>query len=307
VDRAFDLLVLGDANPDVVLRGDVEPAFGQAERLVDEARTTIGGSGAIVACAAARLGLRVALCSVVGDDVFGRWMREQVAERGVDVSAMVIDAERPTGLTVVLSRGDDRAILTHLGTIAELRASLIRDELLEATRHVHVSSYFLQRELAPHVPELFDRAHAAGATTSIDPNWDPADMWNGGLTDALTRTDVFLPNAVEARRITKQNDAEAAAVRLAEKGPLVVVKLGADGSLAARDRGVTRAGAPSIDPVDSTGAGDAFDAGFLASWQRGDPVERSLALANACGALSTGALGGVEGQPTMDEVLDAIG
>ena len=109
----LDLLILGDANPDLVLTGDVEPSFGQTERLLDTAHLTVGGSGAIVACGAARLGLRVAFCGVVGDDHFGRYMSDELDRRGVDVSGLVVDPTRSTGLTVVLARPDDRAILTH--------------------------------------------------------------------------------------------------------------------------------------------------------------------------------------------------
>ena len=118
----FDLLVLGDANPDLILTGDVEPAFGQAERLLDQARLTVGGSGAIVACAATRLGLRVAFGGSVGDDVLGRFMRDELERRGVDVRGLVVDEAEPTGTTVVLARPDDRAILTHAGAIGSLTA-----------------------------------------------------------------------------------------------------------------------------------------------------------------------------------------
>jgi len=117
----LDLLVLGDTNPDLVLHGgDVVPAFGQAEHLVDDAILTIGGSGAILACGAARLGLRVAIAAVVGDDLFGRFVRDGLAEHGVDVSGIRVDPKTPTGVTVVLSGPDDRAILTMPGTIAGL-------------------------------------------------------------------------------------------------------------------------------------------------------------------------------------------
>jgi len=298
------LAILGDVNPDLVLRGDVEPEFGQAERLVDEAHLTIGGSGAIAACAAARLGLAVAMCGVVGDDLFGRWMRDQLAARGVGVDGLVVDPERPTGLTVVLSRPDDRAILTHPGTISELRADAIDRALVADARHVHVSSFFLQRGLAGDVPRLFHEAHARGATTSIDPNWDPSEAWDGGLAEALTRTDVFLPNANEALAIARQPSVDDAVVSLAESsGGLVVAKLGPEGAVAARGAQLTRVAGVPADPADTTGAGDAFDAGFLTSWLAGESLERSLAIANACGALSTRALGGVDGQPTMDEAL----
>jgi len=303
VSDPFDLLVLGDANPDLVLTGNVDPAFGQAERLVDGARLTVGGSGAIVATGAARLGLRVGFCGVVGDDPFGRFLREELERRGVDVGGLVVDADRPTGVTVVLARQNDRAILTHAGTIADLRTDLIDPLRLERARHVHVSSYFLQERLAPELPALFERVRAHGATTSVDPNWDPAERWDGGLRGLLGQVDVFLPNATEATRIADVPEFDAAVLALAERAGVVVAKAGADGAVAAHGERLIRAAPPAIEPIDTTGAGDAFDAGYLVSMLAGDPLERSLAIANACGALSTRAVGGVDAQPTMDQVL----
>ena len=96
----IDLLVLGDANPDLILLGgDVVPAFGQAEHLVDDARLTMGGSGAILACGAAKLGLRVAICALVGDDLFGRYVREGLESAGVETSGIAVDQEAATGVT----------------------------------------------------------------------------------------------------------------------------------------------------------------------------------------------------------------
>ena len=299
----FDLVVVGDANPDLVVTGDVEPAFGQTERLVDEARLTVGGSGAIMACGAARLGLRVAMCGVVGDDLYGSWIRDQLRGRGVDVVGLRSSHDLPTGLSVVLStdRGD-RAILTHPGTIPTLDVEGVDRGILEAARHVHVSSYFLQRSLAPDLPALLEDVHASGATTSLDPNWDPEEAWDGGLDRVLSRTDVFLPNETEAVRIARADDLDDAARTLARSARLVVAKIGPDGALACEGTTLTRApGIPST-VADTTGAGDSFDAGFLASWLAGDPLERALAIGNTCGALSTRASGGVDGQPTMDEV-----
>jgi sugar/nucleoside kinase (ribokinase family) len=296
-------LVLGDANPDLVLRGDVEPAFGQAERLVDDALLTVGGSGAIMACGAARLGLRVAICGVVGDDAFGRFMREQLTARSVDTVGLHVRDDRPTGVTVVLSRGQDRAILTYPGTIGALEPSMMDPLLLRDTRHLHVSSFFLQDALVPGLPSLFDLAREAGATTSVDPNWDPAERWDGGLFDVLARTDVFLPNAEEAMRIAGVDDVAEAARRLAEMTGTVVVKAGGEGALALHaDAEPVFAPARRVDVVDTTGAGDSFDAGFLAASLEGRPLPEALAFASACGALSTRASGGVDAQPTRDEV-----
>jgi sugar/nucleoside kinase (ribokinase family) len=306
VSDPFDLLVLGDANPDLLLTGDVEPAFGQAERLVDGARLTIGGSGAIVATGASRLGLRVGFCGIVGDDPFGRFLRDELERHDVDIGGLVVDPDRPTGVSVVLARPNDRAILTHAGTIADLRTDLIDPARLGLARHVHVSSFFLQQSLAPGLPALFERVRAGGATTSVDPNWDPSERWDGGLRDLLGHADVFLPNATEASRIAGIDELDDAVLALAERAGVVVTKDGADGALAAHGERLVRAAAPTMKAVDTTGAGDAFDAGYLASMLAGDPLERSLAIANACGALSTLALGGVDAQPTMDEVLTLL-
>jgi sugar/nucleoside kinase (ribokinase family) len=99
---------------------------------------------------------------------------------------------------------------------------------------------------------------------------------------------------------------EEAVLALALRAGLVVAKMGPDGAVAAEGERLIHLPAPSIDAVDTTGAGDSFDAGFLSSWLAGDPVEQALALANACGAISTQALGGVDAQPTMEEALALV-
>jgi sugar/nucleoside kinase (ribokinase family) len=246
--------------------------------------------------------LKVALVAVVGDDAFGRFMREALAERGVETSAITVDPERPTGVSVVLVRGADRAILTAAGTIAHLTAVLVDEQMVKDTRHLHVSSYFLQRRLRPDLQEVLAGARAAGATTSIDPNWDPDEEWNGGLRSALPHVDILFVNAEEATRIAGSADVEVAAGQLAELGPLVVVKIGAAGALAVSPgQAVIWAAAPSVEVVDTVGAGDSFDAGFLSGVLAGLGVEESLELACACGSLSTTAAGGTSAQPTLGE------
>jgi sugar/nucleoside kinase (ribokinase family) len=299
----LDLLVLGDCNPDLVLRGGgVEPAFGQRERLVDEAELAIGGSAAIAACGAARLGLKTALASIVGDDTLGRFMLDALAERGVDVSSVAVRAGAQTGVTVVLVRSSDRAMLTAPGTITALTANLVDRRLLRAARHVHASSYFLNDALRPDLPGLLREARSAGASTSIDPNWDPSEEWDGGLLDLLGEISLLFVNAEEARRIGRTDDVEAAARALSRNGTvLVVVKLGAEGALAVDGDRIIRSEAVAVDGIDAVGAGDSFDAGFLAGHLAGRALEESLRLANACGALSMRAAGGTRAQPTLAE------
>jgi len=303
----FDLLVVGDCNPDLVLRGDdVVPVFGQVERVVDEAELTIGGSGAIAACGAARLGLRVGLVSVVGDDPLGRYMLDALTERSVDVSGVAVRPGVRTGVTVVLVRGADRAMLTALGTIPALTTDAVDRDLLRGARHVHISSYFLHAGMGPGLPELLRDARSAGVSTSVDPNWDPVEDWDGGLLDLLDETSVLLLNAEEARRIGRTENVEAAAVTLSRGGAVVVVvKLGGEGALAVESGRTIRSPARPVDAVDAVGAGDSFDAGFLAGYLAGGPLEEALALANACGSLSMRAAGGTAAQPTLAEVAAA--
>jgi sugar/nucleoside kinase (ribokinase family) len=301
--RHLDLLVVGDVNPDILVPNG-EPRFGQEEVLVEAIRLTIGGSAGIMAAAAARLGLRTAIVGVVGDDVFGRFMLDELTSLGVDVSACRIDRTRPTGATVILARPTDRAILTAEGTIADLTLDDLPAALLERARHVHVASLFLQPAIQARLDELVARVHAADATISVDPNWDPTGAWDGGLRAALPAIDVFLPNAAEARLISGDVDEAAAAraLRGAGRRPIVAVKRGPTGALAVdADGALVDVPAFPADPVDSTGAGDAFDAGFLAAWLEGRSVRDALRFGAACGALSTRELGGTTGQPTREE------
>jgi len=305
----FDVVVLGDCNPDLVLTGDeIEPSFGQVERLVEDADLMVGGSGGIFACGAARLGLRTAFVGMVGDDVFGRFMCDALSERGVDTSGIVVDPSLKTGVTVILSQPGDRAILTFPGTMATLDAADVDPKLLTTTRHVHVASYFLQTSLAPSIPALFQQAHDAGATTSVDPNWDPHETWDSGIRGLLRVTDLFLPNAEEAMRLAGVQDVREAAKSLAADGPLTAVKLGAAGAVAVDNNGrfAESPAIPGVDPVDAVGAGDSFDAGVLTGLLNGLTIERALSLGCACGALSTQAIGGTSAQPTLAQALEAV-
>jgi sugar/nucleoside kinase (ribokinase family) len=298
--------VAGEINPDLILSGDVEPAFGQVEKVVDSAVLTVGSSSVIFACGAARLGLRVAFIGKCGDDLFGRFMLEEMRKRAVDTSPVIVDPLLSTGLTVILNKGDDRAMLTFPGAIGALRADEIPNDLLRRARHLHVASYFLQDALRPGLPDLFRRAHALGLTTSLDTNYDPTERWEG-LDQLLPLTDVFLPNATEACALTGVPDVEEAAARLARIVRVVAVKLGAEGALGVQGEQMARVPSLPVAVVDTVGAGDNFDAGFLYGYLHGWPLERALRLGTVCGALSTRAAGGVAGQPTLDEVLTYLG
>jgi sugar/nucleoside kinase (ribokinase family) len=303
---AFDLVVIGDCNPDVLVLGDdLTPAFGQQEKLVASMSLVVGGSGSIMAVAAARLGLRVAMVAAIGDDAAGNFMLAELARAGVATDAMVVRADLPTGMTIALSRGDDRAILTATGAMGELTAAEVPAELLSRARHVHVSSYFLlERSLGPGLAALLSAARAAGASTSLDTNWDPSGTWGQDFfPDVLAQTDLLLPNEAEARRISGATTLPEVISALTKAGGALALKLGASGALYADGPQQYRATPPLVSPVDATGAGDCFDAGLLAGRLNGLEPPAALALGCAVGAASTQAIGGTGGSPDLAAAL----
>jgi sugar/nucleoside kinase (ribokinase family) len=301
----LDLLVVGEINADLLVTGhDVEPVFGQVEKLVERATLAVGSSSVITACAAARLGLRTAFAGVVGDDAIGHFMLDALKAHGVDVRGCRVDAALDTGVSILLvdaSSERGRAILTAPGAMTALEAGDVDAHLLAAARHVHCGGYFLQPGLQAGLPDLFAAARRAGATCSLDPNWDPAGTWDAGIREAIAQCDVFLPNEAELLRIAGKDDVDAALDELAHPALTVAVKQGGDGAEWRRGDHRLRLPAPAVDVVDTTGAGDAFDAGLLHAFLAGAAPEEQLALAVACGALSTRALGGVDAQPDLAE------
>lgn len=299
--KDIDILVVGELNVDLILTGNVTPGFGQAEKLVDDATLTLGSSSAIFACGAARLGLKVAFIGKVGDDDFGRVVLRSLQARGIDTTGVVIDPAIKTGLSVILSRPDDRAILTYSGSIAALRYAEIDQTMLTRARHLHLGSYFLLDALRPDVPALFAQARKQGLTTSLDTNYDPQEEWNDGLFDVLPHTSVFMPNQTELLAISRESDPVAALKKLADLGPVVAVKQGPEGGMAQSAEKVVRAGSIPVEVVDTTGAGDSFDAGFVYGYLAGWELQRALQFGCVCGALSTRSAGGTGAQATLEE------
>jgi len=292
----LDVLCVSDMCVDLVLAGNVRPRFHQVEQIIGGYTLELGGSANIFATQFAKLGGRAGVIGWIGGDVFGRFALERLRGCGVDASRVRVHPSEKTGLGVALAEPDDRAILTYPGTIDAVAPEQLTDDLLRAARHWHVASYFLLAKLRPHWRSWLERLKQAGATVSLDPNWDPDDRWEG-VRELLPLVDVLLPNENEALRISGASDVREAGRRLASGGTVAVIKRGGEGAIAFAGNEVFEARpVPAAHIADSIGAGDNFDAGFMRGWLLGWTVEQCLRLGTRCAVASLAAPGGIEGQ-----------
>ncbi len=295
--KPLDVVIAGETNLDLILPGLPEELPMEVELLASDFHMTLGGSSSILAHNLSLLGARVGFASLLGDDVMGEIALKHLAASGLDTAHIVRRANTRTGVTVVLPHGFRRHMLTYPGVTEQITVSDLDPALLVSARHFHLSSLFLQTGLHAGLPQLFDHLRAAGLTLSLDTNDDPTGLWSGVLPTLLDKIDLLLPNEDEVQKIAGQPSLEAALDALAPRVPLIVVKCGARGALV--QRGSRRQWVAPIpinprDVVDTLGAGDSFNAGFLRAWLDGlDPL-RAAAFGNLTGALSTLRPGGVE-------------
>jgi sugar/nucleoside kinase (ribokinase family) len=304
--KKYDIVTFGDLCVDFLMTGaDVVPQFGQVEKIVDDYFLEMGGSCSIFACQAAKLGMNVAILGKVGKDQFGDLIVSRMQESGVDTQYVEIDPKLKTGCGIALCKPDgDRAILTYLGTINVLKEDDVRDDWLKMSRHLHHGSYYLHTGLRPGIPNIFRRAKALGLTISLDTNWDPGEKWGDGLAEVIQMVDVFLPNEQEVLRIANKASLVEAVDHLHKLGTNVIaVKQGSKGALVSEDQLTYPCTVEPVSGGDSVGAGDSFDAGFLAGWLRGMPLDKALKLGCACGRSVASQVGGVKGQLTWEEAI----
>jgi sugar/nucleoside kinase (ribokinase family) len=299
--KMAEVVVAGELYTDLIMGGfDFWPQPGH-EAFAKEFRREIGGGAAITACGLATLGTATALFGIAGSDSRD-WIAERLAERGVDTALLRMDANEPTAFTVAVSAPHDRTFLTYLGAnkgfptaFAEASAAM----LFAGVRHLHLA-YAPPWDIADG---LFDAIHRNGCTLSLDAGWHEDWLADPRGLGILRKVDVFFPNEVEAARMTGETEPARMLQRFAGAGaPCVVLKLGPEGSALLHQGKVLHESPRTVSPVDTTGAGDCFDAGFLHAWLRCDTPARCLAAGNICGALSTQAYGGIAGFPSGERL-----
>jgi sugar/nucleoside kinase (ribokinase family) len=292
--KPFDITIAGEINLDLILYGLPAEMAPERELLASDFRVTLGSSSAIVAHNCASLGARVAFTTLAGPDDFGRIALERLHASGVDISRTIHHGNLSTGVTLLLPHGSERHILTYPGTMAEMTIAHLDFEFLIQARHFHLSSLYLQKGLHAGLPDLLRRLKRAGLTISLDTNDDPDDQWGPPLWDILPYVDLFLPSESELCRMTGCTDLDAAIAAFAGQVPTLVVKRGDKGARVQSQGKVTDVSPVSVVPVDTIGAGDSFDAGFLRAYLLGRDAVTCARAGNITGALSTQAAGGTE-------------
>ena len=281
------VLCLGRTYCDLVFTGlGGLPVLGR-EIFADDVAIVPGGGAFITAAHLVALGRRASLVTRLGIDPLSSSLEGALAATGVDLGYVERAADAGPQLTVAIVQPQDRAFLSRRaghGRPATLAAALSAPEI----RHLHIAEYATLAEL----PDVVPQAKGRGLTVSLDPSWDETLIHHPAFLDRCRGIDLFLPNVEEATAITRTEDRDEALDILSRHFPMVVLKQGAEGAVLAEGQDRIRLGAPKVPVVDTTGAGDAFNAGFLHSWLKGEGNQASLAAAIEAGSLSVQAAGG---------------
>lgn len=296
------IVVIGELNVDLVAMKLTAPPVLGREVLASDFQMTLGSASAIFVCQMTRLGYPVTFISKIGDDPFGQFCLKELRNAGVPTGRVRKDPRIRTGVTIALSASKDRALITYPGAIAQMEYAEIPLQILRGHSHLHMTSYFLQERLRPSFAAILAEARQEGLTTSFDPNSDPSGEWKDEIRDVFAQTDVLFLNRAEALELTRCRTVRQALRALGQSASCVVIKLGAKGAIAIKEKEIVSAPGFKVKAVDTTGAGDSFDAGFIAGYLEGKTARECLEMGNVCGAFSTLRAGGTNGQPNRDAV-----
>jgi sugar/nucleoside kinase (ribokinase family) len=281
------ILCIGQLVADIVVRpvGNL-PVPGRTE-LVEDLQLLAGGCAANTAAVLAKLGAKVRLAGMIGQDALGNAVLAELETTGVCLKAVRRTAGAPTSAAIVLvSDNGERSFYYRNGGNELLANNHVADSVLKTASLVHVGGAL--KLLSLDLAELMSRAKSFGCTTSLDTDWDVHGNWMRKIHGALPRIDYLMTNEEEAAKLTGKEAPAAAARDLLARGPqAVAIKRGQHGAMLATRSGITELPAYRVEVRDTTCAGDSFAAGFLLGISRGWPLDESLMLANAAGALCT--------------------
>jgi sugar/nucleoside kinase (ribokinase family) len=300
--KELDIVVVGELNADLILTGLPSlPEIGQC-KLSKDMCFTLGSASAIFASNISRLGLKVGFIGKVGNDDLGDFVLKSLGQNNVDTSHIIRDESAKTGICVSLSFPENYAMASYAGVRETLTLSDINLDFVAKAGHLHMSSYYLQPGLQEGCAELFKTAKDMGLTTSLDPDSDPTGRWDETILGLLKYIDIFLPNEKEAQLIAKCDTVESALDLLSRTVKIVVIKTGEKGVWVKKSGRTIHADAFTVNAVDTTGAGDSFNSGFIYQFYKGSSIEDCILWGNACGAISTTEPGGTTAFPNLSQV-----
>ena len=303
--KKLDIVVIGELNIDLVL-WNVPMPENEKEKLAEDMRFAMGSSSAITAHNLSMIGSNVGFLGKAGQDTFGDFMIDQLGQGGVETSHIIRDGAVKTGATIVLANPPKKALLTYMGAMTEMTIDDINFDYVSQARHLHMGCYYLQTGLIPDVSWLFAKAKDLGLSTSLDTNWDPSEKWSKDIYKVLEQTDIFLPNDDEAIRIGHAKTLDEAVERLSKIVKVLVVKKGSGGAMLSVEGEIISDDGFRVNAVETTGAGDSFNAGFIHSYLKGESWDKCLRFGNACGALAVTAIGGTGAYQNKAEVHKQI-
>ena len=298
---AYDLLVFGRPSVDVMFSGLA--AWPELDRDIEaEGLGVCAGTAFNTPAAANRIGLRVAYVATIGNDVWSRMILAEFEAERLPTDHLAVEDRPLPGLSVAFNHDGDRGFVTYWGS-DEAYGAALRARATEVARTIdarHLHAY------VDEVPDLETIAKRRGMTVSLDAFDGAGWMSERPLAEGLANADVLLANEMEVAAMTGEADPDRALDRLADHCGCVVVKRGSEGAMGLAGGVRTAVAADPVDVVDTTGAGDSFNAGFLAGWLAGLELQASLTLGVICGSRSVGDYGGYRGCPRADE-FRAIG
>lgn len=299
------VLVVGELNVDIIYNNiEGKPTIGK-EIIANSFDLTLGSSSAIFASNLSTLGTKVAFMGKIGDDEFGDVVKSSLINKKVNVDKIITADNVTTGSTIVLNYDMDRANITYPGAMEHLLANEITDEILGSHNHLHVSSIFLQQGLKKGIVDLFKRAKKLGLTTSMDPQWDPAEKWDLNLNELLPHTDVFLPNKKEFLFITGTDTIEEGLKKIKNCCNNVVIKDGENGAHLWNGTIIsTEPAFLNTEVADCIGAGDSFNAGFINMFLKTENLPKCLTYGNIIGAINTTQPGGTTAFENIEKITN---
>ncbi|MGZ9586499.1 carbohydrate kinase family protein [Paenibacillus marinisediminis] len=303
--KRYDAVVIGDANIDLVVGGSTTMPSPGEEIFVDMMQIHVGGGAALFSLSLAKLGMKLAFNGVLGKDQFGEFILDEFKQTGIDTRQIKRSEMNNTGISIAVNPQKDRSFITYMGSNQEVNLDQV--DLLEITqgRHIHLTGYKGRQNHETFIA-LVKKLKAEGITLSCDTGWDDTGEWYQGVMELMTYMDVFFMNEQEALHYTRTSNILDSIEVLRKYSKHFVLKLGAKGAVACVQGELTYRSGFIVDAVDTTGAGDSFNAGYMYGFLSDKPVEKGLMYGNACGSFSVRSYGGSTGTPNLETLEQYI-